>query len=510
MQVAFTAMRGWMLMVLSASLHLQGRSNLFTHLQKLPAAYFESRHLGDIVSRFGSMETIQHALTSDLIEAILDGIFAIITLAIMLLLSPMLTAVVVSAALLYGALRWALYTPLQEASMETIIWAARSETHFLESVRAIKTIKLMVGQDTRRAQWLNLLVETINRDVTAQKLRLLFRISNGLLSGLLNVAIIWMGALLVLGNTFSVGMLLAFVAYKSQFMSRISELIDKGVDLRMLRLHSERLSDIVLTPPEETSAKRSAEEIEPSIEVRNLRFRYGEHDPWVLDGISLKIRPGESVAIVGPSGCGKTTLLKILSSLITQTSGDVLIGGEPLSHVGIDAYRGILGVVMQDDQLLAGSIGDNITFFSGRPDRELMERCAHIASIHDDIQAMAMGYESLIGDMGSSVSGGQKQRIVLARALYRQPKILLLDEATSHLDVALEESVNRAIQQTRMTRVFVAHRPETIRSAQRVITLKDGRIVSDETVGEYVAHQPQIGSADVEAIDWASTGTDNA
>ena len=496
MQVAFTAMRGWMLMVLSASLHLQGRSSLFSHLQKLPAAFFEARHLGDIVSRFSSMETIQHALTSDLIEALLDGLFAVITLVIMMMLSPMLASVVLVAALLYGAVRWALYAPLREASMETIVWAARSESHFLESVRAIKTIKLMVGQDTRRAQWLNLLVETINRDVTAQKFRLLFRIANGLLSGLLSILVVWLGALLVLSNVFSVGMLLAFVAYKSQFMSRISELIDKGVDLRMLRLHSERLADIVLTPPEETSARRSAAEIQPSIEVRNLRFRYGEHDPWVLDGISLTIRPGESVAIVGPSGCGKTTLLKILSSLIAPTSGDVLIGGEPLAHIGLDAYRGVIGVVMQDDQLLAGSIADNICFFSGRPDRELMERCARIAAIHDDVQAMAMGYESLIGDMGSSVSGGQKQRILIARALYRQPKLLLLDEATSHLDVALERAVNQAIRQTKMTRVFVAHRPETIRSAQRVITLECGRIASDELVAAPCSDRSSVGLND--------------
>ncbi len=508
MQVAFTAMRGWMLMVLSASLNLQGRSSLFTHLQKLPAAFFESRHLGDIVSRFGSMETIQHALTTELVEALLDGLFAALTLVIMFMLSPTLTWIVLLAALLYGVIRWSLYAPLREASMETIVWAARSESHFLESVRAIKTIKLMVGQDTRRAQWLNLLVETINRDVTTQKLRLLFRVCNGLLGGLLSIAIVWLGALLVLGNVFSVGMLLAFVAYKSQFMSRISELIDKGVDLRMLRLHSERLADIVLTAPEETMAQRSASEIEPSIEVRNLRFRYGENDPWVLDGIDLQIRAGESVAIVGPSGCGKTTLLKMLSSLVKPTSGDVLIGGEPLAHIGLDAYRGVIGVVMQDDQLLAGSIADNISFFAARPDRELIERCARIASIHDDIQAMAMGYESLIGDMGSSVSGGQKQRILIARALYRQPKLLLLDEATSHLDVALERAVNQAIRQTQMTRVFVAHRPETIRSARRVITMAGGRIVSDVLAdGGPEDAASQIVRVEEKVLPWAPAPT---
>lgn len=478
-QAAFTAMRGWVLMVISASLRLQGRASVFTHLQRLPAAYFEARHLGDIFSRFGSLEAIQQALTTDLVEAILDGVLAIVTLAIMLVFSPMLTAIVLVAAVIYGVLRWALYTPLREASMEAIVWGARRDNHFLETLRAAKTIKLLGGQDTRRAQWLNLVVEKINRDLTTQKLRLLFRVSNMLLLGALGILVIWLGAQLVLDNSFSVGMLLAFVAYKSQFMTRISELIDKATDLRMLRLHSERLSDIVLAEPEESIAGKPTDGLEPSIEVRGLRFRYSEQDPWVIDGLNLSISAGESIAIVGASGCGKTTLLKILSSLLQPGSGEVLIGGEPIKHLGLEGYRSMIGVVMQDDQLLAGSIAENICAFAPNMSRARIRRCAKIAAIHDDIMAMPMGYESLIGDMGTSLSGGQKQRVLLARALYRKPKILLLDEATSHLDVKLERAVNQAIAKSKITRVVVAHRPETIRSAQRVVVLEGGRLISD-------------------------------
>ena len=481
-QTAFTTMRGWMLLVLSTSLKIQGRGNLFTHLLRLPASYFESRYLGDIVSRIGSLETIQQAITTDLVEALLDGFFGLATLAIMFVFSPLLASIVLASALLYALLRWALYTPLREASMETIVWAARRDNHFLETLRAIKTIKLMGGENARRAHWLNLLVETINRDLITQKLRLLFRISDELLHGILNIGVICLGATLVLDNVFSVGMLLAFISYKNQFSTRVTELINKAVDLRMLRLHSERLADIVLTEPEELNKVDSPAAITPSIELRDLRFRYSEQDPWVLDGINLKIAPGESVAIVGASGCGKTTLLKILGSLLRPTSGEVLIGGEAISHIGLDAYRSMLGVVMQDDQLLAGSLVDNIAFFASRPKRDWIERCATMAAVHDDIRAMAMGYDSLIGDMGTSLSGGQKQRVLLARALYRRPKILLLDEATSHLDVKLEQAVNRAIRHTHVTRIIVAHRPETIRSAQRVITLEQGKVISDLTV----------------------------
>jgi ATP-binding cassette subfamily B protein RaxB len=217
-----------------------------------------------------------------------------------------------------------------------------------------------------------------------------------------------------------------------------------------------------------------------SIEVRNLRFRYSDNDPWVLDGVDLRIEPGESVAIVGPSGCGKTTLLKLLASLLQPSAGELLVGGQPLARVGMERYRAMIGVVMQDDQLFAGSIADNISFFSEYPDLQRIEQCAKLAAVHDDILAMPMGYNTLMGDMGTVLSGGQKQRVLIARALYHQPSILLLDEATSHLDMHREGAVNEAIRAIQVTRIIVAHRPETIRSADRVIVLEQGKVVPGE------------------------------
>ena len=470
-QVAVTAMRSWSLMTLSTSVKLQGRANLFTHLQRLPAAFFEARHLGDIVSRFGSLGEIQRALTADLIEALLDGVLALVTLAIMFMLSAPLAWLVLLAAALYAALRLALYTPLRQASMESIMWSAKRETHFLETLRSIKTIKLFNGAEMRRAHWMNLSVEAVNRELAAQKLRILFRTFQGLLLGALTIVVVWLGALYTLDNVFTVGVLLAFIAYKNQFVGRVGALTDKLVDLRMLRLHGERLADIAQAEPESRQGFASDRRLVASLELRDIQFRYSERDPLVLDRLSLKIEPGESVAIVGPSGCGKTTLLKICASLVTPSGGELLVGGEPLSHVGVETYRRAIGVVMQDDQLLAGSIAQNIAFFADVIDREQVQHCARLAAVHDDILAMPMGYESLIGDMGSTLSGGQKQRVLLARALYRRPSILLLDEATSHLDVDKERQVNDALRAMRMTRVIVAHRPETIRSADRVIDL---------------------------------------
>jgi len=199
----------------------------------------------------------------------------------------------------------------------------------------------------------------------------------------------------------------------------------------------------------------------------------------VLRDVSLRIEPGESVAIVGPSGCGKTTLLKIMLGLHEPASGEVLAGGVPLARIGARAWRDQVGVVMQDEPLFSGSIADNISFFSAAPDREWLQQCARVAAVHDEIEAMPMGYDTLIGDMGAALSGGQKQRILLARALYKRPRILLLDEATSSLDVERERVVNQAVRQLALTRVIVAHRPETIASASRVIALADGRVAQD-------------------------------
>jgi len=275
-------------------------------------------------------------------------------------------------------------------------------------------------------------------------------------------------------------MLIAYLAYKDQFAQRMGALIDKWIEFRMLRLHGERLADIVLTPPEESMELL---EVPPPrdtrIEVDNLSFRYADGEPWVLKGCSFTVEPGESVAIIGASGCGKTTLVKLLLGLLKPTEGTIRIGGHDLYKVGPRNIRAVVGAVMQDDQLFAGSIADNIGFFDPSYDQERIEAAARLAAVHDEIVAMPMGYHSLIGDMGSSLSGGQKQRIILARALYRNPKLLFLDEATSHLDVMKERLVNDAVKALNLTKVIVAHRPETIASADRVLVMQAGRIVQE-------------------------------
>ena len=478
-QVGLTALRSWVVLYIGTSLNLQWLANVFTHLLRLPVSWFEKRHLGDVVSRFGAVGTIQRTLTSSFVEAMIDGAMALATLAMMLVYSRGLTALALAAVAAYGLLRRAFYDPLRRATEEHIVHGAKQQSHFHETVRGVQSIKLFGRESERRSRWLNLVVDATNRDLAAQKLGLGFRCANGLVFGLERVAIIWLGCLLVLDNAFSVGMLFAFMSYKDQFSARVAGLVDKLIELRMLGLQGERLADIVLAAPEPESPPATVDDIDASLEVRSVSFRYSDMEPLVLLNCSFAVAAGESVAIVGASGGGKTTLLKLMLGLLAPTDGKILAGGIDIRKLGIDRYRKLVGTVMQDDQLFAGSIADNISFFDPAADPAAVERYARMAAVHEDIAAMPMGYNTLIGDMGAALSGGQKQRILLARALYKQPRILFLDEATSALDVAKERAVNEAVRGLRLTRILIAHRPETIASAERVIVLQGGRVAQD-------------------------------
>ena len=479
-QVSTGAIRSWAVLHLSTTLNLQWLANVFAHLMRLPVAWFEKRHTGDVMSRFGAVQKIQQTLTTSFIEAVLDGVLVVATLATMLVYSARLTALAVGAVAIYGLLRWAFFRPLREATEESIVFEARRASHFLESLRGVQSIKLFNRQEDRQARFMNLVVDSMNANIATRKLDLTFSVGHKLVFGLERIVIVWVGALLVMDHTFSVGMLFAFVAYKEQFATRISALIDKLVELKMLKLQAERLADIVLTPPEaQFEFTPRAHDAPVSLELRDVNFTYSDAEPAVLRGISLNIEAGESVAIVGPSGCGKTTLLKLMLGVHAPQSGEIRVGDVPLARLGLRAWRDMIGTVMQDDQLFAGSIADNISFFDSHADAKWVCECARVAAVIDDIESMPMGFQTLIGDMGNSISGGQRQRVLLARALYKRPKILFLDEATSALDVEREREVNTAIRQLELTRIIVAHRPETIASAGRVIVLHDGKVAQD-------------------------------
>lgn len=491
-RVGISALRSWVGLYLGTKLNLHLLTRLFNHLLALPMPFFARRHLGDLVSRFESLGAVRRTLTTTVLEILIDGMMAIVTAFMMFLYSWTLGLVVCSATAMYGILRVLRYRPLREASREQIESAAKQQTNFLETVRGMQAVKLFSRESQRAVLYQNLAVDTFNAGIRVQKLRMIFHALNGVLFGVADIAVVWLGALQVLDGGFSVGMLFAFLSYKSQFTGRMSDLIDNAIELQMLELHTGRVADIALAEaePRPDGLDGSAPAARFDIEVCDVSARYADTDPYVLRHVRLKVDEGESVAIVGPSGCGKTTLLRVLLGLLPVSEGEVRIGGVSLSRLGPATFRGLIGTVMQDDRLFSGSIADNIAFFDPTADQSHIETCAKMAAVHDDVAAMPMGYHTLIGDMGTVLSGGQKQRVLLARALYKRPKILLLDEATSHLDLAREKQVSDAVRQLQITRVIVAHRPETIATADRVITLVGDAVGTDALESPTADRQP--------------------
>ncbi|WP_233281678.1 peptidase domain-containing ABC transporter [Pseudomonas tructae] len=472
--------QGWMALRLNQQLMLQWTANLFSHLLRLPWPFFEKRQLGDISARFQSLGAIRNVLTNGAITAVLDGLVVLITLGMMWLYSSSLAGIVLVALVLYASLRMIFYRPLRNASEERIVLAARENSYFLETIRAALPLKLFNVTSLRLATWQNLVVDVQNRDVTTQKMQLTFACFNTLIFGLEGMLLLYVGGTLVLGGGMSLGMLLAFIAYKSQFTARASKLIDLGVELRMLSLHAERLADIALEQTEPQSlVETDVSRLEPRIEFRGVSFRYAEGEPWILRSLSIVIEAGDSVAIVGRSGCGKTTMFKLMIGILSPTEGEILVGGIPLRQLGLPVLRSLVGAVMQEDHLLAGSLSENIACFDPEASQSRVEEVARQANIHQAIVRMPMGYQTLVAEMGTGLSGGQKQRVLLARALYRQPKILALDEATSHLDIHSEQHVVRALHGMAATRIAIAHRRETVALAKRLICLEKGEVAED-------------------------------
>jgi ATP-binding cassette subfamily B protein RaxB len=479
------ALRSRLFLVVGSLMGFQMAANLARHLLKLPIPFFEKRHAGDVISRFGSLGPIQSILTTGIAGAVIDGVMAVLTLVLMLFYSPLLGVIAIAAVAIALGVRAAYFPVLKSLTTEAIVAQARQDSYLIETVRGMMALRLANAESDRHGLWQNMMADTANARLTLGRRAVSLQVINDVLFGLESVLTIYLAARLVLDGGFSVGMLFAFMSYKSQFIGRAVALADRWIEYRMLSLHLERLADIAQTERDrafdQTAVGASDAEFLGGIQLKDIRFRYSSGEPYVLDGINLDISPGDHIAICGPSAGGKSTLVKLLLGLMPPESGELLVDGEPLLKFGVTRYRGHVAAVMQDDQLFAGSLIDNIALFDPKPDVQRVVACAQAAAIHDEILRMPMQYETLVGDMGAAMSGGQKQRVLLARALYRQPKVLVLDEGTAHLDTALEAQVNDAIAALQITRIVIAHRPETIRRASKVLVLAGGRLQPAET-----------------------------
>ncbi|WP_247190151.1 peptidase domain-containing ABC transporter [Klebsiella pneumoniae] len=473
LRAATGMLRAWSSLVMGTLINVQWQSGLFNHLLRLPLAYFERRKLGDIQSRFGSLDTLRATFTTSVVGAIMDSIMVVGVFVMMLLYGGYLTWIVLGFTTVYVLIRLVTYGYYRQISEETLVRGARASSYFMETLYGIATVKIQGMAERRGTHWLNLKIDAINSGIKLTKMDLFFGGINTFVAACDQVAILWLGTSLVIDNQMTIGMFVAFGSFRGQFSDRVASLTNFLLQLRMMSLHNERIADIALHEKEEKKPELDivADMTPVSLETTDLSYRYDSQSAPVFSGLYLSVTPGESVAITGTSGAGKTTLMKVLCGLFEPDSGKVLVNGTDIRQLGINNYHRMIACVMQDDRLFSGSIRENICGFSEEMDEAWMIECARASYIHDVIMKMPMGYETLIGELGEGLSGGQKQRIFIARALYRRLGILFMDEATSSLDTESERFVNVAIRNMNITRVIIAHRETTLRTVDRTISI---------------------------------------
>ncbi|HFL8460855.1 TPA: colicin V export peptidase/ABC transporter CvaB [Escherichia coli] len=473
LKAAMSTLRAWSSLVMSTLINVQWQSGLFDHLLRLPLAFFERRKLGDIQSRFDSLDTLRATFTTSVIGFIMDSIMVVGVCVMMLLYGGYLTWIVLCFTTIYIFIRLVTYGNYRQISEECLVREARAASYFMETLYGIATVKIQGMVGIRGAHWLNMKIDAINSGIKLTRMDLLFGGINTFVTACDQIVILWLGAGLVIDNQMTIGMFVAFSSFRGQFSERVASLTSFLLQLRIMSLHNERIADIALHEKEEKKPEiEIVADMGPiSLETNGLSYRYDSQSAPIFSALSLSVAPGESVAITGASGAGKTTLMKVLCGLFEPDSGRVLINGIDIRQIGINNYHRMIACVMQDDRLFSGSIRENICGFAEEMDEEWMVECARASHIHDVIMNMPMGYETLIGELGEGLSGGQKQRIFIARALYRKPGILFMDEATSALDSESEHFVNVAIKNMNITRVIIAHRETTLRTVDRVISI---------------------------------------
>jgi ATP-binding cassette, subfamily B, bacterial CvaB/MchF/RaxB len=487
-------LRSLLLVTFGNSLSYQIVVNLFRHMVRLPLSYFEKRHVGDIISRFGSTQPISQILSQGIIAAFIDGIMAILTMVMMFVYAPLLALVAVSALSLYIAIQMAFLQSMKLSNLNVITAMAKENSVFIETVRGISSIKAFGQEGNRQRLWQKAKAEAINANIKLGRLSAGFEAIGQLVLALEKIVFVYVAIRLALDAKLTVGMIFAFQAYKGNFLDAGMRITQSAMDYSLIKIHLTRIADIALSKQEGEGkdVKHGTISYDQGIAVKKLHFRYGVGEPEVLRGVTFRIEPGEMVALVGPSGGGKTTLMKLMMGLFDPTHGQVFVGDTPLSALDHRAYRRNIGSVAQDDMLYAGSLAENIAFFDPEIDMEQVEHVSKIACIHEDIRQMPLGYDTLVGDMGSVLSGGQKQRVLLARALYGKPKILFVDEGTAHLDPEVEDRLLANLAQLDITRITIAHRSKAVETAERTLLVMNGSVHVVGPVDQTVARATQF------------------
>ncbi len=476
-QLLASAMRQLTFQFVSQATAFSLSSRVLHHLLRLPVSWFRSRKTGDIQQRMQSLGKIQAFITRSAPALLLDCVFLLIVVMLMLAYAPSLTFVVAMVAAVFVLWRIAVFPLMLEQSNRLILAEAATQTHLLESLRSMQSIKMCAGEVSRATGWQNLLVFRINTQIRAGNLSVAdSTIRQGLFQGL-HIGIVFLLASQVQDGAMSVGTLSAFAAYTGMFVARAGGIVNRVFEYRLLQVPLNRLADIVFNAAERCDHESGPQgNLLGNVQASGISFSYPGAKSAVLSDVSLSVTRGELVAIQGCSGSGKSTLLRLLAGIERVSPGGLLFDGKPADDWPLADLRRSIATVFSDDVLMSGTIANNIALFDPEPDRERVRRVADLAAVDEVIDALPMGYETPIGDLGSALSTGQVQRVLFARALYRKPSVLLLDEFTSGLDAVTERRVLRALQRLPATRIVVTHSTNVLGAADRVYHLRKGQL----------------------------------
>jgi ATP-binding cassette subfamily B protein RaxB len=451
-------------------------THIVARLFSLPVAFFQRQMLGDVLSRVRSVDTIRRFVTDQAAPLVIDLLVGSVTATLMVAFSPHLALIVIAGLSIEVSVRLFSLRKQRELSEDLLEAEGKEMSRLLESMRAIQAIKLAGREAQRFAVWENEYVRVLNATSRLNRQRYGIGAIMSATSSLEWAAVLSVGILGIGFPPVTTGVLFGFLAYRGVFRERVSTVMENIWSMQLAGVHVRRLDDLMLAEAEPQGGKLTRLEGPGCLKLENISFRYAPTEPPVLDNVSLEFPAGACVAIVGPSGSGKSTLVKLILGIEKAQQGTIKLDGVSIEEVNRQVWRERFGTVMQDDTLLAGSINENIAFFDPRIDVERVRAAARDAAIHDEIQAMPMDYGTLVGDMGIQVSGGQRQRILIARALYREPKLILFDEGTANLDAVSEQKISEVLASLAPTRIVVAHRSHLLTVADIVYEVRDGKV----------------------------------
>ena len=469
--------RSLVTMQFSIRLGFEMVSGLFEHLISLPLRFFERREMGDLVSRFSSVEKISALISQDMITVLVDGLLSILSLILLYLYSPLLATVCVGFVIAAMLLKLSSLPGEKLRRQETIVRAAKSESRLMENIRWASVIKNYAIEEQRGSDWQNHYVNSANAGYQLGTFQLWFGSSQGLLFGIEQILIIYIGASLISGGSLTIGQLMGFIFLKQHFSSSVLAMFPKLAELRLMQLDLERIADIALEPAEETNrlAQLPRRAFGGKLRGEQVGFGYSADERPVFEALDFQVEPGEMLVITGPSGCGKSTLLKLIAGLEQPGAGSLLYDGGPLRKLGLSALRSATAAVLHSDGLLAGDIAFNINLEDEPYNHARLEDACRRVCILDEILALPLGFNTRVGELGNSLSAGQVQRVLLARALYKRPKLLLLDESLACLSDTVARRILENIGELRIAVVLVTHNPALARLGTRLISLPGAR-----------------------------------